>query len=61
MVRTKFFQPFDLIGYRQSDDVKDYGLRLDLTTELTWYTYDWGWGFVVRILGFGIEYCNCAG
>jgi hypothetical protein len=27
-----------------------------LTTELYYYTYDWGYGFNFRILGFGFEW-----
>lgn len=57
----RFYWPAAFIGKaprypRPEDDLVEYGVRLDLTTELTWYTYDWGWGFTIRLLGFGFEY-----
>lgn len=61
----KFFHPFNFIlvkkpkmddpDWHPSDDVHQYGFSLDLTTEIYYYTYDWGRGFNFRILGFGFE------
>lgn len=52
------------IGYRGptetpvfDDDEKSYGFELNLTTCCYWYTYDWGWGFCIRVLGFGVYAC----
>jgi hypothetical protein len=62
--KINFFHPFDLIGFSKpkidshwhpSDDVHRYGFSLDLTTEIYYYTYDWGYGLNVRLLGFGFE------
>jgi hypothetical protein len=64
MVRFKVFHPFNLVGVRtpnklyNTDDVYEYGFSLDLTTELYFYTYDWGYGLNFRFLGFGLEICK---
>lgn len=61
----KFFHPFNFLVFRKpkmdpewhpSDDLYQYGFSLDLTTELYYYTYDWGRGINFRILGFGFEW-----
>jgi hypothetical protein len=64
-MEIKFFHPFDFLvtykpkinnpNWHPSDDVYKYGFSLDLTTEVYYYTYDWGHGFNFRILGFGFE------
>ena len=41
--------------YHPSDDERSYGFSLDLTTEVYYYTYDWGIGFRFRLLGLGFE------
>jgi hypothetical protein len=61
----QFYHPFELVFYdgpsnplrkqQPSDDVRMYGFSLNLTTELYFYTYYWGYGFNFRILGFGFE------
>lgn len=56
--KLTWFQPLGFIGRAASGDVIEHGFRLDLTTELTHYTYDWGWGITLRILGFGFEYAR---
>lgn len=62
-----FYHPFKLIGFQKStvdtetcpsDSLTKYGFCLDLTTEISWYTYDYGTGFVFRILGLGLEVCK---
>jgi hypothetical protein len=63
----KFFHPFNFVfvkrpktddpNWHPSDDLHQYGFSLDLTTELYFYTYDWGRGFNFRVLGFGFEVC----
>lgn len=61
MVNFKLFHPFKLLVIRtpnklyDNDDVYEYGFSLDLTTELYFYTYDWGYGLNFRLLGFGFE------
>lgn len=65
-MRIKFFQPFRLFGVKtpklsEFDDVYEYGFSLDLTTELFYYTYDWGKGLNFRFLGFGFEVCFLEG
>jgi hypothetical protein len=35
-------------------DVKEYGFRFDLTTQISYCSYDYGYEFVFRVLGFGI-------
>jgi len=64
MFYIKWFNPFNFIGVKKpkfddgwhpSDDVYHYGFSLDLTTEMYYYTYDWGVGFSFRLLGFGFE------
>jgi len=63
----KFFHPFRLVGFKtpnklnEFDDVYEYGFSLDLTSELFYYTYDWGRGFNFRFLGFGFEICFLEG
>jgi len=57
---VKLFSPFGFIGWRTptaepADDLRCYGFSLDLTTECYFYTYDWGYGFNFRLLGFGFE------
>jgi hypothetical protein len=52
----KFYHPFGFVGRSVCGDVIEYGFRFDLTTECTIYTYDWGRGCTVRLLGFGFEY-----
>jgi len=63
-VEIKLFHPFNFLFYKKpnidlnwhpSDDLYQYGFCLDLTTEMYYYTYDWGKGFNCRILGFGFE------
>jgi len=63
-IEIKYFHPFNFIFYKgthidtswhPSDDVREYGFSLDLTTEMYYYTYDWGYGFNLRLLGFGFE------
>ena len=63
-IEIKWFHPFNFLFYQRpkmdnewhpSDDLYQYGFSLDLTTELYYYTYDWGYGFNLRILGFGFE------
>ena len=61
--RINFFHPFALVVYdgpnnppkHPSDDTHRYGFSLDLTTELYFYTYDWGYGINFRLFGFGFE------
>lgn len=61
--RINFFHPFALVVYdgpnnppkHPSDDTHRYGFSLDLTTELYFYTYDWGCGVNFRLFGFGFE------
>lgn len=61
MKRITFYHPFNLIVLRlpkrtsEWDDVYEYGFSLDLTTELYFYTYDWGYGLNFRVLGFGFD------
>ena len=65
MISIKFFHPFDLLFFKMpnfldknwhpSDDLYEYGISLNLTTEIYYYTYDWGKGFNFRILGWGFE------
>jgi hypothetical protein len=59
-----FFHPFTFLCYKRpkhdtnwhpSDDLYCYGFSLDLTTEMYYYAYDWGYGFSFRILGFGCD------
>jgi hypothetical protein len=63
-IDIKWFHPFNFLFYKRpridthwhpSDDLYQYGFSLDLTTEMYYYTYDWGIGFSFRILGFGFE------
>jgi hypothetical protein len=66
MTDLKFFHPFNFLVFRKpkindpnwhpSDDIYKYGFSLDLTTELYYFAYDWGYGFNLRILGFGFEW-----
>jgi hypothetical protein len=68
MISIKYFHPFNLIGFSRpssldtifdpSNDTYEYGFSLDLTTELFFYTYDWGYGLNFRLLGFGFEICK---
>ena len=66
-MNIQFFHPFRLIGFKipnelsEFDDVYEYGFSLDLTTELFYYTYDWGKGLNFRLLGFGFEICFLEG
>ena len=64
MIAVTWFHPFNFLfvkrpkmdsEYHPSDDLYCYGMSLDLTTELYYYTYDWGYGFNLRVLGFGLE------
>jgi hypothetical protein len=63
-IDIKWFHPFNFVGIKKpkfehpSDDIYEYGFSLDLTTEIYYYTYDWGKGFNFRILGFGFEIVN---
>jgi hypothetical protein len=63
-VDIKLFHPFNFLFHKHpkmdadwdtSDDLYQYGFSLDLTTEMYYYTYDWGKGFNFRLLGFGLE------
>jgi len=62
--RWQFYHPFVFVGIKRpetdtefdpSDDLHCYGFEFDLTTECYFYTYDWGYGFNLRLLGFGFE------
>lgn len=44
--------------WHPSDDIYMYGFSFDFTTELYWFTYDWGRGFNFRVLGFGFSITN---
>jgi hypothetical protein len=64
MIDIKWFHPFNFILYKKprididwhpSDDLYQYGFSFDLTTEMYYYTYDWGCGFNFKIFGFGFE------
>ena len=63
-ISIKCFQPMHFLCHKRpkmndnwcpSDDLYCYGFSLDLTTEIYYYTYDWGVGFNFRILGLGFE------
>lgn len=68
MISIEYYHPFNLVGFSRpkfgdvawhpSDDTYEYGFSLDLTTELVFYTYDWGYGLNFRLLGFGFEICK---
>lgn len=64
MTTIKYFHPFNLVGIKTPnimsdfDDTYEYGFSLDLTTELFFYTYDWGYGLNCRLFGFGFEICK---
>ena len=60
----KLFHPLNFLFYKRpnmdtnwhpSDDLYQYGFSLDFTTEIYYYTYDWGKGFNFRILGWGFD------
>ena len=64
MIDIKWFHPLNFLFYKRpkidtnwepSDDLYQWGFSLDLTTEIYYYTYDWGKGFNFRILGWGFE------
>lgn len=68
MTSFKWFHPFNFVNnfvfykspkmdteWYPSDDIYQWGFSLDLTTELYYYTYDWGKGFNFRIFGWGFE------
>lgn len=60
MTTIDWFHPFTFLFYNRHnfepfDDLGEYGFSLDLTTAVYYYTYDWGYGFCFRILGFGLE------
>lgn len=50
-----WYWPQAFVGWQQQDDVREWGFRLDLRTEMTYYTYDWGKGFTFVILGAGFD------
>jgi len=59
MINFKWFHPFNFLFYKSPNVAllmrHQYGFSLDLTTEMYYYTYDWGKGFNCRLLGFGVE------
>jgi hypothetical protein len=55
MTHIEWFHPFNFIAIDIHEDLYCYGFSLDLTTEMYYYTYDWGFGFNCRILGLGFE------
>lgn len=55
MTTIKWIWPDVFAGFRKNDDVREYGFRLDIRTEMTYYTYDWGTGWTFVVLGFGVE------
>ena len=66
-MKTKctFLHPIRVLGYSgPSDynwlisDTRCYGFDLDLTTCAYYYKYDWGYGFIFRVLGFGVNICT---
>lgn len=59
LTRIKWIWPDVFVGFRKQSDVREYGLRLDLRTEITYYTYEWGRGVTFVVLGFGFEVCRC--
>lgn len=60
-ISIQWFHPFELIIFRRDnvfdDQVFDYnyGISLDTVNEIYYYSYDWGYGLRVRILGFGFD------
>lgn len=59
MTTIKWIWPDVFAGFNKNNDVREYGLRLDLRTEITYYTYEWGRGVTFVVLGFGFEICWC--
>ena len=55
MINIEWFHPFNFVVRDTHDDLISYGFSLDLTTEMYYYTYDWGVEFNFRILGLGFE------
>lgn len=55
MTTIKWIWPDAFAGFRKNGDVREYGFRLDLRTEITYYTYEWGYGWTFVIFGFGVE------
>jgi hypothetical protein len=55
MTTIEWFHPFVFMGKDSNEFVSCYGFSLDLKTEIYYYTYDWGYGFNLQILGFGFE------
>lgn len=60
MTRFKWIYPVNFIGLRRTADVREWGFRLDMHTEFTYYTYEWGRGVTCVLLGFGFEVCWCS-
>lgn len=62
----KFFHPFALLAFDRaeldcndpSNDLRRYGFSFDITTECYFYVYDWGYGFNLRLFGFGLEFAR---
>ena len=52
----KWYHPFTLVGYEKRDDVRTFGIDLDLRTVCSYCTYEYGRVFMLRILGVGFEW-----
>lgn len=52
---VKWFAPYRFVGWQKTGDVREWGFRFDFSTEITYYTYDWGTGWTFVVLGFGVE------
>lgn len=55
MTTIKWIAPTGFAGFQKNSDVREYGIRLDPRTEITYYTYEWGRGITFVVLGFGFE------
>lgn len=55
--QVNWFHPFEVVVTRQYGEYEGntYGLDLDLRTNITYHTYEYGKLFTFRVLGFGVE------
>ena len=59
-IYAEWYHPFDIFFYRgTTKDTEfwdqNYGFSFDTVNECYYYRYDWGYGFRLRILGFGFD------
>ena len=54
-VEINFYLPTIFLGYRKDDDDNWFGFKLNLKSDISFHSYEYGKIFSLIILGFGVK------